>query len=113
MQAFRSFSSAMSRSRTGVIRACFLANEACATPRWKALASPPIDAEVGREFGRLVTVADFSDVFCDAEACPVKKNGHVVYRDTNHLTATYAATFAPQITQLMQRLGNELPTLLH
>ena len=83
-------------------RTCYLKGMHCAASRQKALAGGALDVEVAREFGNLVTGADFSDAICDAAACPVVRDGLLVYRDTNHITPTYAATFAPQMGQLLR-----------
>ena len=83
-------------------QACLLTGKICATPRSRALAFPPADAEVAREFGDQVTFADFNDRICDRTSCPAMRDGVVVYRDSSHLTATYAASFAPQLTELLR-----------
>lgn len=86
-------------------RACLLTNLNCATPRKQALAYPAIEVEVAREFGALVKVLDFTDEICDPSRCPVIRDGVVVYQDSHHLTATYAATFAPQFAALLRALA--------
>jgi hypothetical protein len=82
-------------------RSCLLTRDDCERPRAAAFEAPAIDAEIAREFGGRVVLADFSDVFCSPTSCPVKRNGLIVYRDDHHLTASYAATFAPQMAQLL------------
>jgi peptidoglycan/LPS O-acetylase OafA/YrhL len=86
-------------------QACLLTGKICATPRTRALAFPPADAEVAREFGDHVTFADFNDRICDRTSCPAIRDGVIVYRDNSHLTATYAASFAPQLTELLRRFA--------
>ena len=39
------------------------------------------------------------DLFCAEQLCPVEIGGMVVYRDTHHLTATYAHSIAPELFQ--------------
>jgi hypothetical protein len=87
---------------------CYLKGLDCITSRQRALAGTQLAVEVAREFGDFVTVADFSDEICDAQTCPVMRNGLIVYRDSNHLTATYAATFAPQIAELLRGFAEKL-----
>ncbi|MFO1142963.1 MAG: acyltransferase family protein [Amaricoccus sp.] len=42
-----------------------------------------------------VTVLDLGDALCPADRCPVERDGLPLYRDSNHLTAAYAAALAP------------------
>jgi hypothetical protein len=42
-------------------------------------------------------VVDFTDVFCDASTCQVVISGANVYRDQDHLTATFANTMGSTI----------------
>lgn len=41
-----------------------------------------------------VSFADFTDLFCDATFCPTIRNGTPVYRDTDHISAAFAARLA-------------------
>jgi hypothetical protein len=34
--------------------------------------------------------------------CPAMRNGLIVYQNTSHLTASYAATFAPQMEEILR-----------
>lgn len=43
------------------------------------------------------TVVDLSRFYCTDDLCPVVVGGVIVYRDANHLTATYASTVAPYL----------------
>jgi peptidoglycan/LPS O-acetylase OafA/YrhL len=85
-------------------RICLRKGGNCVTPREVALPDAPIDAEVARSFGDRVTLLDFTDSICDEAECPVMRNGIVVYRDRNHITASYAATFAPQFAEVLARV---------
>jgi peptidoglycan/LPS O-acetylase OafA/YrhL len=50
---------------------------------------------------------DLSDLICPARFCPATQHGLIVYRDENHLTATYAESLAPVIRmRLFQLLRN-------
>ncbi len=40
---------------------------------------------------------DLSDVVCDADRCPATRGKYLVYRDSNHLTATFATALAPYL----------------
>lgn len=70
------------------------AGTTCAVPRSVAFGYPDGQAQAALRVPR-ARVVDLSDLYCTRDACaPVV--GHVlVYRDTTHLTATYASTMAP------------------
>jgi peptidoglycan/LPS O-acetylase OafA/YrhL len=40
---------------------------------------------------------DLSALLCDARRCPVTRGKYLVYRDTSHLTATFAAALTPYL----------------
>jgi peptidoglycan/LPS O-acetylase OafA/YrhL len=44
-----------------------------------------------------VRIMDFSDELCAGSVCQPVIGGQVVYRDSNHLTATFARTLSPQL----------------
>ena len=50
---------------------------------------------------------DLSDVVCDRDRCPATRGRYLVYRDSNHLTATFATALAPY---LYRQLAPLLPT---
>ncbi|OJU95804.1 MAG: hypothetical protein BGO23_09470 [Solirubrobacterales bacterium 67-14] len=54
---------------------------------------PGFDLAAARRVGG-VKVVDPSEVVCPAGLCNSARNGIVVYRDTTHISATYAATLA-------------------
>lgn len=64
---------------------------------WEKLENPPAN----------VHYADLSDYLCDKEYCKPIVGNILVYRDSHHLTATYAATLAPylwdEIKELVER----------
>ena len=72
------------------------AAQRCAVPRSRGLAGFDGQAEAARQVRRAQLV-DLTSFYCTATVCaPVI--GHVlVYRDTGHITATYAATLSPYI----------------
>ena len=69
--------------------------DACAGARDDVLKSqdPLRDAAEGQPG---VTLLDFTDVYCGAEACSPVVGGADVYRDQDHLTATFVDTLLPQ-----------------
>jgi peptidoglycan/LPS O-acetylase OafA/YrhL len=87
---------------------CLVTSTHCETPRKEALSDTPLDIEVAREFGDAVMLADFTDIFCGASTCPATQDGMIVYLDPTHLTATYAATFAPQLAQFYRAAAARL-----
>ncbi|MDX1541032.1 MAG: acyltransferase family protein [Geminicoccaceae bacterium] len=42
---------------------------------------------------------DMRDAICPVEPCPVERNGRVLYRDSHHLTASFAADLAGSLHQ--------------
>ncbi len=80
---------------------CLLRNSSCAIPRDTATAEHFLDGDIANEFGDRVTVLDFTDDICDADTCPVKRNGVVVYRDRTHIARSFAMTFTPQMVALL------------
>ncbi|MEV0806626.1 SGNH hydrolase domain-containing protein [Micromonospora sp. NPDC050200] len=74
----------------------------CAVPRDDALAGIgplQVDAAKGLTGVRLV---DLNDAICPADRCAAVIGGVLVYRDTNHLTATYARTLATRLDEQLQ-----------
>lgn len=50
-----------------------------------------------------VTLADLSSRVCPRPRCAPRAGGLVVFSDSNHLTATFAATLAPDLEALLRR----------
>ncbi len=50
------------------------------------------------------TVVNMDDVICPYSPCPVVLNGMIVYRDSYHLTATFAASLAPVLEERLRPL---------
>ena len=65
----------------------------CDFPR-PSLARPEPQAVKGLDDVRLVTV---DDGFCDEKRCSPVPDDMLIYRDSNHLTRSYAATLAPRM----------------
>ncbi|GAA1465067.1 acyltransferase family protein [Microbacterium thalassium] len=68
--------------------------EVCGTPRSEALSGPSRDAEVVATAERGVPLIDVNDYLCDAGWCPPIIGNTLVYRDSHHLTAVFAAEMA-------------------
>ena len=49
-------------------------------------------------------LVDLSDVYCNAGYCPVVIGNVVVYRDDNHITATFSRTLAPRLGEELERI---------
>lgn len=71
---------------------------ACDVSREIALPGPDIFAEAARAHERAHSL-DFSSLFCDETRCAVVIGGADVYRDQDHLTATFANTLGPFIAE--------------
>jgi len=49
---------------------------------------------------------DLSDIICDKTVCPATRGKYLVYRDTNHLTATFAKALEPYLAKRLIPLVN-------
>lgn len=76
----------------------------CAAPRDAALLDR---GTIQAEAAQLTNTSwlDLNDYICPADLCPVVIGGVVVYRDSNHLTASYARTLAPMLGEGLDRAG--------
>jgi hypothetical protein len=70
----------------------------CDVSREIALPGPDIFAEASRAHEAAHSL-DFSSLFCDETRCAVVIGGADVYRDQDHLTATFANTLGPFIAE--------------
>ncbi|MEV0003223.1 acyltransferase family protein [Micromonospora sp. NPDC050980] len=76
----------------------------CAVPRQAAL-----DAGAGRAQEQAaaglphVSLIDLNDAICPADRCVPVIGGALVYRDSNHLTATFARTLTPRLAEALDR----------
>lgn len=50
-----------------------------------------------------VIFTDMSDAFCDEETCYSVAGNIIMYRDDNHITATYARTIAPYLREPLEQ----------
>jgi peptidoglycan/LPS O-acetylase OafA/YrhL len=74
----------------------------CAVDRATALAGiGTVQAAAAAGLDR-VRLVDLNDAICPDTRCAPVIGGVLVYRDTNHLTATYARTLAPRLDERLQ-----------
>jgi len=78
---------------------------ACANPRADAVDPVYLDAQERVAAATGVTMIDPTPLICPSEPCPVVVGSLLVYRDTHHMTAHYAAAIAPYLGALLPRLG--------
>jgi len=55
-----------------------------------------------------VTVVDMNDLFCRDGSCTPVVGGVVGYRDSHHITATYATTLAPYLEERIEQAVPEV-----
>ena len=75
----------------------------CAAPRGRAL-PPNLPLDLAARTVAGVDYIDLSDAFCLTNVCPVVIGDVLVYRDHDHITATYARTLAPRLLSVMPSL---------
>lgn len=88
---------------------CALANEErlteCAVDRNVALKNGLSTQQLAAQLAGGVEVLDMTDHICPADKCSVVVGNVFVYRDSNHITATYARTLAPALESKLVTLG--------
>ncbi|MCZ2261527.1 acyltransferase [Isoptericola sp. QY 916] len=72
--------------------------DACGAPPSQALEPDPLAAAGRADDSGLVTVREVTDLMCDDEVCHPVVGGVVAYFDHGHLTATFARTLTPEVT---------------
>ncbi len=78
----------------------------CDRPRAEALGQTDSTAEAVQAFravGGRAAMVDLSDRYCSDTSCPAVVGGVLVYRDSTHITATWASTLEPYLAQALQR----------
>lgn len=77
----------------------------CTRDRKPALAAGvgAIQAEAARKLDG-VTLVDLNDAICPADKCAAVIGNVLVYRDSHHLTATYARTLGPRLGARLDRV---------
>ncbi len=71
----------------------------CGAPRTAAVEPDPLAAAAASDGSGLVTLVDVTDLVCDARRCHAVVGGVIAYFDHGHLTATFARTLAPEVTE--------------
>ena len=86
----------VSTSPAACVEAHGAADGRCSTPR-SDLFADEAPYESMPDIPSNVTFLDFSDSYCGPEVCPAVIGNVLVYKDDNHVSATYIATMAPVI----------------
>ncbi len=86
------------------VPACLSGGGVCAMERGQVLHEAAFQAEAAAARGLPVGILDVTDRFCDAERCHGERDGHVLYFDANHVTATTAESMAPDFGRALDRL---------
>jgi hypothetical protein len=76
---------------------------ACTPAKQAAVPATAIGSEAAAVRAGGGRYADVTDLFCDAGRCPVVIGNSLVYRDDNHMTATYARVLAPVVEAWVDR----------
>jgi hypothetical protein len=76
---------------------------ACTPARATAVDDRGVTAEVRATEAGGGDYADVTDLFCTDTTCPLVVGNQLVFRDDNHLTASYAAFLGPVIGALIDR----------
>lgn len=85
-------------------RDCLAVNSGdCGRPRQEALDNSELERAAIEPFGAKVELLDLTDGICAPSSCPAEKNGVIIYRDSNHLTATFATTLSPYFKDVLDR----------
>ncbi|HET7385591.1 MAG TPA: acyltransferase family protein [Nocardioidaceae bacterium] len=77
----------------------------CAATNDKAFGYVPILPKVARQFSG-ATLLDSSSELCRDDTCPAVIGNALVYRNGDHLTATFARTMAPWLNDHLPRLAS-------
>jgi peptidoglycan/LPS O-acetylase OafA/YrhL len=90
------------RSRRDNVLDCLAQSggNACGSPRRDAVDWKMPDIEVARRFPE-IGVLDLTDYFCGPHVCPAVKDGIIIYRNNNHLTASFSKTLAPEFRKIL------------
>jgi peptidoglycan/LPS O-acetylase OafA/YrhL len=75
----------------------------CAFPRQAALAGVGTLQEQAAAGLDHVALVDLNDAICPTDPCAAAIGNALVYRDSGHLTATYAATLAPRLGAVLEQ----------
>lgn len=72
--------------------------EKCAFALAGSVKGPPVNADAAAQAGG-VAVVDPLPVLCPGGRCPAVIGDVLVYRDNNHITATYSRTLGPWLSR--------------
>lgn len=72
---------------------CFSYSHDCKRSKNDATFQLIDENELAARADRKVKIFDFTDQFCDQKFCPAVINGMIVYRDSHHITSTFAGRF--------------------
>jgi hypothetical protein len=86
----------------GVRKRHAVSDGACALPRDEHTLPPDPTAGAAAKSGPRVHLVDLTSYFCDSEHCFPVIGGAYVYRDTNHMNTTFAATLGPYLLRAMR-----------
>ena len=75
------------------------ASQPCILRRDEALNNEARAAEAVAVRHTSAKLLDFADSFCTASVCQPIIGGQIVYRDSNHLTSSFAKSFSPSLEQ--------------
>lgn len=82
-------------------RDCASYRDDCGRPREAALSQmTPLDATM---LNRRVSLLDLTNQICSQTFCSVMKEGHVIYQDDHHLTATFTNTLWQSFAELLRQ----------
>jgi len=76
---------------------------ACTPDRATGLNAEGIAAETKATGAGGGQYADLSQLFCDAKVCPVVIGSDLVFRDDNHVTASFARTLTPVLGMIVEQ----------
>ncbi|MGO4803911.1 SGNH hydrolase domain-containing protein [Arthrobacter sp. 2MCAF15] len=78
--------------------------DGCSFDEKEALSSDPQQEAAAEERG-VVDYLDMNDLFCTESKCPAVAGSVLVYRDGNHMTATYARSLTTYLQERMSFAG--------
>ncbi len=74
----------------------------CAGPRDEML-HPDYSQQAATDFTGAFAL-DLTDLYCDSQTCPSQRNGIYIYRNADHLSATYARVISGELYNRLQNL---------
>ncbi|MEY4425674.1 MAG: hypothetical protein RJB56_1301 [Actinomycetota bacterium] len=74
----------------------------CAGPRDEML-HPDYSQQAATDFAGAFAL-DLTDLYCDSQTCPSQRNGTYIYRNADHLSATYARVISGELYNRLQNL---------